>query len=136
MILGFTGTQKGMSPQQMQMIREYLTAHEVSEIHHGDCIGADASMHDLATEFDIPVVIHPPSNDSKRAFCKGDKTLAPKPYLKRNYDIVNASEVLIATPGTYAEQLRSGTWATIRCAVRKRIVLRIVFPDGSIKHHI
>lgn len=39
-----------------------------------------------------------------------------KPPLKRNYDIVDACDILLAAPRTLTEELRSGTWATIRYA--------------------
>ena len=39
----------------------------------------------------------------------------PKPYLDRNRDIVDACEVLLATPDG-PERLRSGTWSTVRYA--------------------
>ena len=43
--------------------------------------------------------------------------MPPKPYLKRNEDIVNKCDVLIACPiDKNKEILRSGTWATIRKA--------------------
>jgi len=138
MILGFTETQKGMSDMQKEMIRRFLRSElwDVTEVHHGDCIGADADMHSLAEEFDIYTVIHPPSNPSKRAFCKGDKVLTPRAYIRRNHDIVKACDVLIATPWEYEEVMRSGTWATIRNADRTRKTFHIVFTDGSIKNDL
>ena len=53
-----------------------------------------------------------------------------KDYLVRNHDIVDVCDVLVATPGQKEEQIRSGTWATIRYArkIRKQII--IVYPDG------
>jgi hypothetical protein len=55
-----------------------------------------------------------------------------KPYLVRNHEIVDDSQVLIAAPKEFTEQLRSGTWATIRYARKIGRTVRIVFPDGSI----
>jgi hypothetical protein len=118
MIYGFTGTQIGMSPRQKIGLRAHLIVAEPgSEFHHGDCIGADEEAHYIALELGLRIVIHPPLNDSKRAFCKlATLVLEPKDYIPRNHDIVDASEVLIAAPKTYEEELRSGTWATVRYA--------------------
>lgn len=120
MIVGFTGTQVGMTRNQMDHLRAELKRLMADgkapfEFHHGDCIGADAEAHEIALECGYEVVIHPPEYASKRAFCEGAASVKPpKPYLDRNHDIVNAAEVLIAAPKSLQEELRSGTWATVR----------------------
>lgn len=98
-------------------------------VHHGDCIGADAAMHIIARDYlNKVVVIHPPTDDAKRAFCKWDILLGAKPYLDRNHDIVDRSEVMIACPGEHNEVLRSGTWATIRYARKLKKPIIIIKP--------
>jgi hypothetical protein len=69
------------------------------------------------------------SDDSKRAFCQGDVVLTPRPYLVRNRHIVDASSVLIATPKG-DEELRSGTWSTVRYArkIRRDFTIKIIAP--------
>ena len=125
MKVGFTGTQHGMSPRQHRKLAAILRGLDVSEFHHGDCIGSDAEAHVIAQSLGIRVVVHPPENDAKRAFVTlsrgtaqrhADDIRVPRPYLKRNHDIVSACELLIATPKEHHEQRRSGTWATIRFA--------------------
>lgn len=120
MIVGFTGTQCGMTSRQKERLCAKLIELDVTEFHHGDCIGADEQADNIArTIGGIVIVIHPPNNDSKRAFCERrglSKVCEPKPYLDRNHDIVDESEMMFATPGQRIEQLRSGTWATIRYA--------------------
>jgi hypothetical protein len=121
MIIGFTGTQLGMTFYQRRKIREQLQLMKPTEAHHGDCIGADQDFHILCRELNIPVVIHPPNIDAKRAFCEGEEVREvkqPKPYLDRNHDIVDASDIILATPAEAHEITRSGTWATIRYARR------------------
>jgi len=108
------------------------------EFHHGDCIHADAEAHDIAYGIGYAVVIHPPDNDSKRAF-KGvicGKILLPratvlpaKPYLDRNRDIVAAVSRMLACPKEREEQLRSGTWATVRYARKAGNLYRIIYPE-------
>lgn len=130
--IGFTGTQVGMTAAQRNTFKNLLSALRPSILHHGDCIGADAQAHVLAKSVKTAIVIHPPSDNSKRAYCKGAvATREPKPYLKRNADIVTESEALIAAPKEFDEQLRSGTWATIREAKRQQKVATIIYPDGT-----
>jgi hypothetical protein len=121
MKIGFTGTQKGMTEYQKGFVRETLRKKKPSEIHHGDCIGADTDFHNICREVnpDIRIVIHPPEIDSKRSFCKGDEILPVKGYLQRNHDIVDSVDYMISTPGEMEEVLRSGTWATIRYGMKK-----------------
>jgi len=132
MRVGFTGTQDGMTDAQKETVRNIVLAY-VSEFDHGDCVGADADAHDIvADEFGLDPWIHPPSNSYKRAWKKSSRVLAPKPYLERNHDIVDATEALIATPKEFEEQLRSGTWATVRYARKKKRRIWLVLPDGTV----
>jgi predicted Rossmann fold nucleotide-binding protein DprA/Smf involved in DNA uptake len=132
MKIGFTGTQKGMSEYQKRIVSEMLMNLSIKtdlECHHGDCIGADEQFHSIIP-MGSKIVIHPPDNNSKRAHCNRvfSEIKPEKPYLKRNKDIVSESELLIATPNTKQEQLRSGTWSTIREAKRQNKQVIIVYP--------
>ena len=42
MIVGFTGTQRGMTETQRSVVHALLACLPVVTFHHGDCIGADA----------------------------------------------------------------------------------------------
>lgn len=138
--IGFTGTQQGMTTLQIENLRSVLERqYELGarEFHHGDCIGADSQAHAIAVEIGYDVVIHPPRIETKRAFCaRGarNKTqvlvLAAKDYLDRNHDIVDACNLLIATPATAHEQLRSGTWATVRYARKTRKDVLVLNPTA------
>ena len=79
--------------------------------------------------------IHPPDNPTKRAFCfvPGDVIYEPKPYLIRNRDIVDQTDLTVAAPFEFEEQLRSGTWSTIRYAARIVKPLIVVLPDGALR---
>ncbi len=127
MKVGFTGTQIGMSLRQKAALREFLLDLEIDEFHHGDCIGADEEAHRLLLDLrpsSLPtIVIHPPINPAKRAYCRrfsspGIKIveLNPQDYIERNHSIVDAVHGLIVAPKSDAEELRSGTWATYRYA--------------------
>lgn len=128
--IGFTGTQGQMTSNQVLQVIRLLENLKPSEVHHGDCVGSDAFFHKLVRQT-LPqtlIVIHPPFDPKKRAFCEGDLILEAKPYLERNHDIVNQTSALIATPKTQHEVLRSGTWATIRTAKKLNKNLYIVLP--------
>lgn len=143
MRVGFTGTQRGMTEAQKQTVESFLRSSGATEFHHGDCIGADAQAAYIAGEVGICTFVHPPEDQHKRArFVSGEVPTTfydPLPYLERNHSIVDCTDVLLATPKTNKEELRSGTWATIRYAIR--ISLRaqsnttksviIIYPDGS-----
>jgi hypothetical protein len=133
MRIGFTGTSRGMTQAQQDVVSALLAA-EGTELHHGDCLGADAQAHDLAEQLGVGTVIHPPTDPKLRAFKVGDEVRACRPYLQRNHDIVRETQLLIATPRTEHEELRSGTWATVRFARRLGRPIRLVMPDGTCVH--
>ena len=53
---------------------------------------------------------------------------SPAPYLERNKEIVASSNLLIACPVGDKEELRSGTWSTVRFARKICTELVIVYP--------
>lgn len=132
MIVGFTGTRRGMTDEQAHTVRQYLLAWRPEEVHHGDCVGADEQFHNMA-QGEARVVIHPPVEPAYRAHCDGHNTVIrpPRPYLDRNQDIVDASDALLATPKEHSEVLRSGTWATVRRAREAGLDLVIINPKGA-----
>lgn len=132
MKVGFTGTQRGMTTAQVSTFWR-LMLPSWSEFHVGDCIGADRQATDLvAASLPLCVIIgHPPDNPSKRSNYPYHVILPEKPYLSRNKDIVRAVDFMIATPGEFDEQIRSGTWSTVRYAGVVKVEVRIILPDGS-----
>lgn len=130
MIVGFTGTQGGMNALQRAMFIGVLARLCPEVFRHGDCIGADAEAHALVRQCapNCRIEIHPPADDSKRAFCEGDKVWAPRAYLARNREIVFCSDELIAAPKSRTEELRSGTWSTIRYARKAQKRIHMVWP--------
>jgi hypothetical protein len=134
MIVGFTGTHKGMTQKQKDAVKSLLEKHKPTKFHHGDCVGADKEAHEIATQLNISVIIHPPEDPSRRAFCKAANICVVKPHIERDHDIVNACSLLIGTPKDYFEELRSGTWATIRYAKKCEKHVNIVWPEGRIQN--
>jgi hypothetical protein len=138
MIVGFTGTQRGMTLEQRITLRKILskifytnTGFGLPQFRHGDCIGADSEAHDIARDLGYWIAVHPPTKSNKRAHKKGNLICATKDYLDRNKDIVSVSNVLIAIPGEVQEMIRSGTWSTIRYAKKNLKPVVIIWPDGS-----
>ena len=127
MIYGFTGTRNGLNENQKCQIIKLLNDNNITEAHHGDCIGADTDFHNLCQSKNIKIIIHPPNINKLRSFSKSNDILKPKPFLDRNKDIVNDCDILIACPENDQETLRSGTWSTIRYAkkINKPILLFI-----------
>lgn len=130
--LGFTGTQRGMTHAQMDGVMYFLGAHTYKIARHGDCIGADAEFDEYASIAGLTIHIHPCNITEKRAWTKNFWVEHPvRAPLDRNKDIVRMSDFLLATPGEMQEELRSGTWATVRFARKVNKPLRIIYPNGS-----
>jgi hypothetical protein len=131
MIVGFTGTRHGMTAAQFWVVCEVLSGLlPIAEVHHGDCVGADADFHRAAAC--LTVHAHPPTDERLRAFCDADVVHEARPYLARDADIVAASTVLIACPGERQEQRRSGTWATVRMARKAGKPVVLIYSDGDV----
>lgn len=134
--LAFTGTRDGMSePQrrQVDILLSNLRKPIGAMIHLGDAIGADAEVADLAKKARYFRCAHPSDVDSQRAFKDYNTVAKPLPPLTRNKIMVDKSKMLIAAPKG-PEELRSGTWATIRYALGT-IPVWIVWPSGKVDIH-
>ena len=118
---GFTGTSRGVSYKRLKLFHAQLSKAGVHTLHHGDCVGADAQVHEIAKRLGLKIVVHPPDNPKLRAFCTGDEIKTEAPYLVRNRAIVDTCDILLAMPwDPKHEQLRSGTWSTVRYAHKRR----------------
>ena len=135
MILGITGSRVGITLAQLTKLLEILKEYEVNEIHHGCCKGADEMAVVTCYNNGIKIVAHPPTNPkvmSVKSVELSSLVMPKAPYLNRNKDIVNASEMLVALPNTNEEELRSGTWSTVRYARKKARMITIIYPDGEV----
>lgn len=131
MIVGSTGSRHGMSAAQSMRFGLILTSSGATSLHHGDCRGADEQAHAIARGLKLWIVGHPPTSSGLRAFTDCDEWREPAPFLTRDRTIVMETNLLVATPHTSQEQLRSGTWATIRIARRQSLPHVIIDPDGN-----
>lgn len=132
--VGFSGTRQGLVNSQAFVLRNVLQAlyGQRHWFHHGDCVGADAAAHRLAGEVGFRTVGHPPTIGKYRAYCQVDVLLDPLPYLARNEVIVQQTSILVACPEKMEEELRSGTWATVRMARKLSRPIIIVYPSGRV----
>lgn len=129
--VGCTGSREGVSSGQRAALCQILERLFVpdSVLHHGDCVGSDAEIATLGRHFGFRLHSHPPTNPRFRAFVDSDLFSSPLPYLRRNEVIVESVTLLVATPGG-SEELRSGTWSTVRYARSLRVPIVLCWPDG------
>ena len=132
--IGFTGTQEGMDQNQLKIFGYFMAGlyhHHFSEVrfHHGCCIGSDYDAALLARNLGFFIIGHPPINTIKMQDpVIADELRPPREYLDRNMNIVTECSLLIATPKTNAEELRSGTWTTIRYARKQDKPIQYILP--------
>ena len=139
--IGFSGTRKGMTPDQAASINRLLfrikkyNPNVECWLNHGDCTGADEQVHSLAKGLGYKIRLYPPDNVKQRAYCQeADETEVPAMYSVRNGNIVRASDFVITAPYGKAEILRgSGTWQVVRLVrkIRPKKPYVTVFPDGE-----
>jgi hypothetical protein len=134
--IGFTGTRKGLKPAQRAALVDYFLKMDRDnplgiQLHHGDCVGADCHAHEIGLKLDFKIVIHPPIRDKYRAHCEPGTILPCLSYLDRNDMIVASTECLVACPDSRISKPRSGTWYTIRQAIRRGKAVTIITPDGT-----
>jgi hypothetical protein len=157
MKLGFTGTRNGLTKEQRAVVRKLLSVLDFNEIHHGDCVGADNELVDLAgsswhikeTErlgvenknnwytTVLPVIAYPgknvAGNSDSRAYSRWNtKTLRTERYLTRNRNIVNNVDFVIAAPKEESQVCSGGTWYTINYAIKQKVPLIIVYSNGKV----
>lgn len=135
-VLGFTGTQHGLTWAQRRALREVIRllkdrrGYRVVGLH-GDCVGGDADFDSFCWEASAQTECRPCTIESKRAYTRATAIAPPMPPLERNREIVADADMMVACPKEQEMILRSGTWATIRAALKAKKPLLIIFPDGS-----
>jgi len=126
--------------QKLELVEylKHLLAQGYTHFHHGDCIGADAQAAKYAKALGFILVCHPghpkdKKNTMFRAFTDfNDVMHEVKPFIKRDHDIVDAVEKMIATPAGVIEESRSGTWTTIRYAKKQSKPVHIIYPPRKL----
>jgi len=127
--VGITGTRDGLSQRQRDGVEFLLSnLYIFGGLRHGDAIGVDCQVADIAASLGIWTVAHPPDIDKYRGFHQSTLIMPEKPYRERDMDIVIGSDLLIACPKQSKEIVRSGTWATVRDARKKKVPRIILLP--------
>lgn len=135
LIVGFTGTRFGATRYQLESLDRFMVGRLPNEWHHGGGVGADKQSHDLAIGYGIDIWIHPSLAGVDFTLFprqRADRLERPYGHLRRNRNIVGAVHVMVACPRGFEEELRSGTWATIRYARKIGRKLYIMYPDGRV----
>jgi len=136
--LGITGTRHGLSTAQYAALRCVLEEMEPAALLHGACRGADAVAIAIACAALEPtpyIIAYPCTLKSwtdADALTYSDEVFQPQPPLQRNRCIVRDCDHLLALPQGMTEEVRSGTWSTVRAARKAGRPITIVWPDGGV----
>ena len=135
LLLGFTGTREGMTPEQKKTVKMFVENLKQSFTVlglHGDCVGADVDFHGICRELGLSVFQRPGNIPVYRARTDAAELDLPTDPMIRNAKIVDQAGVLLACPVGEEEEARSGTWATIRMGRKAKKQVIIIYPDGSL----
>lgn len=135
MKIGITGTREIRPDVQMYTFSRIVSSLNPAslEVHHGDCVGADAQAHGILRHLGAYIIGHPPVDEAHRAFCDFDETYPRKTHFARNRDIVDETDILFVLPLLMVEQDRGGTWYTANYARKLGKWIVIIWPDGSVQ---
>lgn len=130
-VVGFVGTEAGMSKPQRQAVRRALAG--ATAAHHAGTTAADAQFHRLCHTLGVPVVLHPPQGRGAVRTDMHDVTHAEAASPSYDRDIVRASDVVVAAPkeGREPPLAIPGTWTVVRYARERRTPVRVFMPDGQ-----
>lgn len=131
MVIGVTGSRLGATEYQLDTFKHIIDRLNIDVFHHGMCKGVDKICSDIVRlqSPDTYIIAHPPLIDTYIAEnVIYDKLEDKYEYLERNKHIVDNCNLLIALPNTDKEQLRSGTFSTIRYAKKKGMKVIIIYP--------
>ena len=131
--IGVTGTRSGMNDKQALDVTTFLLQFDpaTTEVHHGDCVGVDVQVAEIAAYLGMRVVCHPPSKTELRAYHKSDEVRIPLSYFARNRNIVDETDVLMVVPYQDTHQPSGGTLYTHDYAVKRGKERKVFFPTKS-----
>lgn len=142
MIIVFTGTRRGMTSSQKEEFEKAIKLHRPSLFVHGGCLGADDEADEIAASNRVDRAVYfsdvPKASVSTHElearsvyYCAGLCTRPGARPLDRNKEMVNLlgpQDILIACPRGREEELRSGTWMTVRFARKSGKTVQVIFP--------
>jgi hypothetical protein len=136
MRVGITGTRDGMTKEQKQSFCILVAWLEISQWHHGDCLGVDDQTTSIIAETypNVHIVCHPPVDEALRAFNPHYYAMKEaKTHFARNRDIVDSTELLIVVPKDTTWQKYGGTWYTYDYAKKRKKRAIIIWPKGRVE---
>ena len=131
--IGFTGTRNGMTSKQEEEFEKLIKAKDFEEFHHGMCVGSDEVAHNLIEQdkTGVRIIGHPPVWSGSVATLPCHSLMPEYTYTRRNKNIVDATDYLIATPDD-KERPGSGTWVTVRYARKQCKRIYIIHKNGRV----
>lgn len=139
--IGFTGTRVGMTEAQYHataaVVDGFIRTSEGQTVVglHGDCVGADHHFDVICERAELPRWKYPGNLTQYVAHTAALALYGPRPPLERNETIVRDCRTLVACPRGQEEEIRSGTWTTVRRAYKMRRPITLVFPDGTVSRY-
>lgn len=137
---GFTGTRKGMTHAQHTWIERWMRDGHPGVARHGGAYGADTQFHAIwkdTARNPSKVFVYPADDKRRKLFLNQPRVFVEQVMdpLVRNEIIVDKDAFILAAPHTQHEIIRSGTWHTIRCAIRNEKPVLIAWPNGKLTLH-
>lgn len=138
--IGVTATREDLTGSQLRSVIHKLRHLAMTNdlygvtLHQGCCVGGDEQITIAAAALGMSIIAHPPTDRklmSMLAFELATERKPENPYLMRNRSIVDASDIILAAPKEMREELRSGTWSTIRYARSLNKMMIVVWRDGG-----
>lgn len=132
-----------MTTEQRSVVNRLLWEWLPDEVHHGDCVGADAEFAEMCAAL-VPrprIVAHPGEsakggeNHLRANSPHNDDVLPTKTHFARNRDMVDLlvadSDALVGTPADEEWQPHGGTWYTLDYAIKQGVKVINVSPSGN-----
>lgn len=115
-----------MNQKQKEGVTLFLRRHS-GELHHGDCVGVDVEVAEIARELGYKIVKHPPIKTDLQANHPSDEVRPAYSYFHRNRNIVDETDILLVVPYQDSWQPNGGTWYTYDYAIKKKKKNAVVF---------
>lgn len=129
--LAFVGAREDPSAFQLLCATSLLEYHwniGFRRFHHGDGLGCDAALAEIARGLGYTIVAHPPDSDARRAFYPSDEKREPAPALFRTAILVQESSAGMAMPATEGRTAHSETWSALSAMHRRGIPHWLISP--------
>lgn len=131
-VVGFVGTDAGMSRQQRRAVRRALVG--AKQAHHAGATQADGQFHRLCVQAGVPVVLHPPAGTRVRSDVYEGVLRSELANAGWDKVMVRASTMLVAAPKegrVPTDQHGRGVWSTVGYARHRATPVQLILPNGQ-----